>query len=92
MTNYANWWAYYRTRMQSMKTATSLSFQPIGSSYRVGYMTINNNTTTDFQNIDTFSADQKKAWYDKIFAAVPRTRTRPCASPCRTPAASTPAA
>ncbi|TLD44587.1 MAG: Type IV pilus biogenesis factor PilY1 [Accumulibacter sp.] len=75
MTNYANWWAYYRTRMQSMKTATSLSFQPIGSSYRIGYMSINNNTTQDFQNIDTFSAAQKKAWYDKLFAAVPNQNT-----------------
>ncbi|MBO3705149.1 MAG: hypothetical protein J5X21_01885 [Candidatus Accumulibacter sp.] len=75
MTNYANWWAYYRTRMQSMKTATSLSFQPIGSSYRIGYMSINNNTTQDFQNIDTFDATQKKAWYDKIFAAVPNQNT-----------------
>ncbi|MCM8635131.1 MAG: PilC/PilY family type IV pilus protein [Candidatus Accumulibacter sp.] len=75
MTNYANWWAYYRTRMQSMKTATSLSFQPIGQSYRIGYMSINNNTTQDFQNIDTFSAAQKKAWYDKVFAAVPNQNT-----------------
>ncbi|WP_291991963.1 PilC/PilY family type IV pilus protein [Candidatus Accumulibacter sp. ACC003] len=72
MTNYANWWAYYRTRMQAMKTATSLSFEPIGSSFRVGYMTINNNTTTDFQNIDSFNAAQKKAWYDKLFTAYPK--------------------
>ncbi|HRD87875.1 MAG TPA: PilC/PilY family type IV pilus protein [Accumulibacter sp.] len=75
MTNYANWWAYYRTRMQSMKTASSLSFQPIGNGYRIGYMSINNNTNTDFQNIDTFSATQKKAWYDKVFAAVPNQNT-----------------
>ncbi|NMQ27460.1 hypothetical protein E4Q23_06630 [Candidatus Accumulibacter phosphatis] len=72
MTNYANWWAYYRTRMQAMKTATSLSFEPINSSFRVGYMTINNNTTTDFQNIDSFNPAQKKAWYDKLFAAYPK--------------------
>jgi len=73
MTNYANWWAYYRTRMQAMKTATSLSFEPINGSFRVGYMTINNNTTTDFQNIDSFNAAQKKAWYDKLFTAYPKT-------------------
>jgi type IV pilus assembly protein PilY1 len=75
MTNYANWWAYYRTRMQTMKTATSLSFEPIGSRFRVGYMTINNNTSTDFQNIDVFNAAQKKAWYDKLFSAVPNLNT-----------------
>ncbi|MCP5249718.1 MAG: hypothetical protein H6942_14475 [Candidatus Accumulibacter sp.] len=75
MTNYANWWAYYHTRMQTMKTATSLSFEPIDSSFRVGYMTINNNTATDFQNIGSFSAAQKKAWYDKLFAAIPAQNT-----------------
>lgn len=75
MTNYANWWAYYRTRMQAMKSATSRSFDPIGSNYRVGYMTINNNSGTDFQNIDAFTTSQKKAWYDKVFSAVPRANT-----------------
>ena len=29
MTNFANWWAYYRTRMQMMKTATGRAFVPI---------------------------------------------------------------
>jgi len=75
MTNFANWWAYYRTRMQAMKTAASLAFQPISSSFRVGYMSINNNTGSDFQNIGGFSVAQKKAWYDKLFAAVPNNAT-----------------
>ncbi|MCP5228670.1 PilC/PilY family type IV pilus protein [Accumulibacter sp.] len=75
MTNYANWWAYYRTRMQTMKTATSLSFDPIGNTFRVGYMSINNNTSADFQNIASFDAAQKKAWYDKLFAAIPNLNT-----------------
>jgi type IV pilus assembly protein PilY1 len=75
MTNYANWWAYYRTRMQTMKTATSLSFETIGTKFRVGYMSINNNTSLDFQNIASFDASQKKAWYDKIFSARPNNNT-----------------
>ncbi len=69
MTNYANWYAYYRTRMQMMKTASSTSFEPIGASFRVGYMSINNNTSSDFLNVANFDATQKKAWYDKLFAA-----------------------
>lgn len=69
MTNYANWYAYYRTRMQSMKTASSTAFEPIGSSFRVGLMSINNNTGSDFLNVTNFDATQKKAWYDKLFAA-----------------------
>jgi type IV pilus assembly protein PilY1 len=75
MTNYANWWAYYRTRMQAMKTATSLAFEPITSSYRVGYMSINNNTGTDFQNIDPFASAHKKLWYRKLFDARPSNNT-----------------
>jgi Tfp pilus tip-associated adhesin PilY1 len=71
MTNYANWRAYYHTRMQSMKTATSLSFSAIDQTRRVGYMSINNNTGSDFLNISEFSPAQKKAWYDKLFAATP---------------------
>ncbi|MCM8594787.1 PilC/PilY family type IV pilus protein [Accumulibacter sp.] len=75
MTNFANWWAYYRTRMQTMKTASSQAFETIGSTFRVGYMSINNNTGTDFQNIDSFTGAQKKGWYDKLFAAEPNNNT-----------------
>ena len=39
MTNYANWWAYYRTRMQSMKTAASRAFLGIDGNFRVGCRT-----------------------------------------------------
>ncbi|MGE5466335.1 MAG: PilC/PilY family type IV pilus protein [Ignavibacteria bacterium] len=69
MTNYANWWAYYRTRMQMVKTAASQSFASIGSNYRVGYLSINNNTGSDFINLDTFNAANKYAWYTKFFSA-----------------------
>lgn len=85
MTNYANWWAYYRTRMQTMKTAASRAFAPISSSYRVGFISIDNNNATStmgssFLNIDTFGTDSqgnnhKKAWYDKLFAATPTSDT-----------------
>lgn len=75
MTNFANWWAYYRTRMQTMKTATSLSFEPINFKKRIGYSSINNNTGTDFQNIAAFELTQKKAWYDKVFSAIPSQNT-----------------
>lgn len=75
MTNYANWWSYYHTRMQMMKTAISISFAPIGSSYRVGYLSINNNTAHDFLNIAKFDNAQKKAWYTKFFSAIPNNST-----------------
>lgn len=75
MTNYANWWAYYHTRMQMMKTSTSLAFQTVGSTYRVGYSTINGNQTNGFVNLGSFDSTQKRAWYLKLFAAVPNNST-----------------
>src|SRR5438105_15061899 len=40
MTNYANWYAYYRTRITAVKTVTSLAFKEIDSKYRVGFHTL----------------------------------------------------
>jgi Tfp pilus tip-associated adhesin PilY1 len=71
MTNYANWHAYYRTRMQAMKTAASRSFEPIKNVYRIGYLSINNNTETDFQNVADFGGENKYDWYKKLFDATP---------------------
>lgn len=75
MTNFANWWSYYRTRMQMMKTSVSNAFVPIGSSYRVGYASLNNNTGSDYLNINDFDAAQKSSWYNEIFAADPSNGT-----------------
>jgi type IV pilus assembly protein PilY1 len=74
MTNYANWWAYYRTRMQMTKTAVSLAFKDLSTSYRLSYMSINNGTGSDFLDMadNTLEAKgQKNKWYDKLVAANP---------------------
>ena len=75
MTNFANWWSYYRTRMQMMKTATSNAFASIGSNYRVGYSSLNNNTGSDFLNISQFNTAHKINWYNELFAADPENGT-----------------
>lgn len=75
MTNFANWWSYYRTRMQMMKTATSNAFASIGANYRVGYSSLNNNTGSDFLNISAFNTAQKINWYSELFAARPNSGT-----------------
>jgi type IV pilus assembly protein PilY1 len=84
MTNYANWYAYYHTRMQLIKTAASQAFAGIDkaadiaantSRFRVGLMTINNNTGTDFVNLDEFKTAHKNEWYNKLFAAIPNDST-----------------
>ncbi len=69
MTNYANWFAYYRTRIQAVKTVTSLAFNDLvpGTDYRVGFHTLSNNPATTFQNIAVFDAAQRQTWMQKLF-------------------------
>jgi type IV pilus assembly protein PilY1 len=84
MTNYANWWTYFRTRMMMMKSATARAFSTLdtdtdiaanASRFRVGYFSINNNTGSDFVNITDFDATQKFTWYSKFLAANPNNST-----------------
>ena len=80
MTNYANWAAYYQTRMQMMKTAASQAFATIGSNYQVGYMSISTmnsspNTPGDFKNTAVFTPANKLAWYQNFFQANPGNST-----------------
>lgn len=74
-TNFANWYTYYRTRMQMMKTATGLAFKTIDSNFRVGFMTINNNVSPDFLNISDFTAAQKQSFYTTLYASNPSNST-----------------
>jgi type IV pilus assembly protein PilY1 len=67
--NFANWYSYYRTRILMMKSALSLAFKGIDSKYRVGYMSINNRTGSDYSNMATFDSAGKSAFYQKVFAA-----------------------
>jgi type IV pilus assembly protein PilY1 len=83
MTNYANWWTYYQTRIQTMKTSTSLAFANIDDNFRVGYNVINNDSLNEthhsapvtkpnkFLNIRAFDVTQKEAFYDRLFAGRP---------------------
>jgi type IV pilus assembly protein PilY1 len=74
MTNFANWWTYYQTRMQAMKTAASLAFSPIDTRYRVGFNVISYTGATDgayFLHIDTFNPAHRALWYDKLFKSNP---------------------
>lgn len=71
MTNYANWYTYYRTRLNTMKTATALGFKDLDGNYRVGYTTINNSNYSSgskFLAVAPFETSHKKNWYDKLLA------------------------
>lgn len=77
MTNYANWWTYYQTRMQGMKSSASLAFKGIDSRYRVGFITIANQSS-NYLPIAPFApgaGNQKQNWYNKFFAIIPSSNT-----------------
>jgi type IV pilus assembly protein PilY1 len=70
MTNYANWYTYYRTRMQAMKTATSIAFKSIDNRYRVGFITISNqaNNYLPIAKFESGATGQKSLWYKQLYA------------------------
>lgn len=70
MTNFANWYAYYRTRMQSMKTASTLAFKDIDSRFRVGFTQINNRKSK-YVSIQDFVGSHKTTWFSKLIDATP---------------------
>ncbi|HTR59225.1 MAG TPA: PilC/PilY family type IV pilus protein [Casimicrobiaceae bacterium] len=75
MTNYANWFAYYRTRIQAVKTVTSLTFTNLDDTYRVGFHTLSNGLITSagqsdpatFVDVQDFDAMWKAAWFTQLF-------------------------
>ena len=73
MTNFANWYAYYRTRMQMMKTSTGRAFGPIDDAFRVGFITINPGSPVNssrYLKINDFTTavgGQKQSWYSKFY-------------------------
>ncbi|MFL9709568.1 pilus assembly protein [Methylobacillus sp. Pita1] len=74
MTNFANWYAYYRTRMMTMKTAAGAAFSTIDNSYRVGFVTINPSRSGEvwsekYLKIDNFEPTHKQNWYQKFYAS-----------------------
>jgi len=85
MTNFANWFAYHRTRMHMMKAAAGRAFANLNEGFRVGFITIcpvsGNNCQTSslgasvvsdkYLKIDNFDATHKKDWYDKLYAQAP---------------------
>lgn len=83
--NFANWYAYYRTRMQMMKSATTVAFSQLDGNYRVGYDNICSPTGTTVrervgQFVDTGgeTANQRTSWWTNLTGSNPS-----CATPLR---------
>ena len=77
MTNFANWYAYYRDRISMMKTGVGRAFVGLDDNYRVGFMTIHTtpSSTNNFIQNKTFDATQKNTWYNKLYSISPGSAT-----------------
>lgn len=87
MTNFANWYAWYRTRLQMMKSAVTRAFtdirgtpnesDPTDKDYfhaRVGFTTISDKAASDgdtFLKIDAFDETHKGTWFTRLVAIEP---------------------
>ena len=73
MTNFANWYAYYRTRMLMIKSAAGRAFASLDEAYRVGFITINPGSPVQssrylaVDDFETGSGEQKEKWYGKLY-------------------------
>jgi type IV pilus assembly protein PilY1 len=73
MTNFANWYTYYRSRLKMMKTAAGRAFTSVDDTYRVGFITINPGSTvssTKYLRVADFTTGaggHKEAWYAKFY-------------------------
>ncbi len=79
--NYANWYAYYATRLNAAKTTSAIAFsfltvpptEPIA--YRVGFHTLGNELPADggsaapiiYVNVNDWNLAQRTAWYNALF-------------------------
>lgn len=82
--NFANWFAWYRTRIQSAKSSISIAFQSVDQRYRVGFMTLSGVTTGNYDLINIADFDfvpgppasgHKQDWYTRLFAINPNSNT-----------------
>jgi type IV pilus assembly protein PilY1 len=77
--NYANWYSYYRSRMNLMKSSVGRAMAAVDASrFRVGYSAISNGaltTTNKFLPVDDFSAAQKTEFYNRLYGELPNSWT-----------------
>ena len=69
MTNFANWYAYYKTRLQMMKTSVGIAFAPLSANYRVGYARLSVlgvGGAVDLKPAD-FTGAARASWYTTLY-------------------------
>lgn len=66
LTNFANWYTYYRTRLLMMKTAAGAAFNSLDKNYRVGLMKISA-TGTPTVPVGAFEGTKRSDWYASLY-------------------------
>lgn len=66
LTNFANWYSYYRTRMLMMKTSAGHAFSSLNNKYRVGLMKISA-TGAPAVPAGVFEGAQRASWYSTLY-------------------------
>jgi type IV pilus assembly protein PilY1 len=69
LTNFANWYSFYRKRMLMMKTAAGRAFSALTDKYRVGLFKYS--SSTPVVNMDTFEGTHRTNWYTEFYAITP---------------------
>ncbi len=76
MTNFANWYAYYRMRDTMAKTTIGRAFTALSNQYRVGYVNLNPGSpvnSSQYLKVDNFTAgagNQKQNWYQHVYGTI----------------------
>jgi type IV pilus assembly protein PilY1 len=68
MTNFANWYAYYKTRNQMMKTAVGQAFQPVSNNYNVGIVSLSTAAAEGTMKAPKpFEGSARSSWYSALY-------------------------
>jgi type IV pilus assembly protein PilY1 len=81
MTNFANWYVYYKTRLQMMKTSVGRAFSTLTANYKVGFAKLSVAATGGAMEMvpADFTGTSRSTWYTKLYATTTSgsTPTRP---------------
>ena len=66
LTNFADWYSFYRTRLLMMKTAAGRAFKTLTDGYRVGFTKLSSSATPTVY-VDTFAGTQRANWYSALY-------------------------
>lgn len=86
--NYANWFAYYRTRILATKTTSAIAFSYLDDTYRVGFQNLGSEMPPDGVGADikwvdvddfkgTVAGTTRYNWYNTLFGINVTTYTTP---------------